>query len=378
MAKAKTTNPTPETSALTPTAGGLSPEKMKLLQQALSAVEKKHGTGSVMFFGSKAQAKIDTVSTGSLGLDLAVGVGGFPRGRISEIYGPESSGKTTICLLAVADAQRQGLAALYIDTEHALDPAYARKLGVDLDSMLIAQPDSGEEALDIAQTFIEMGAVGIVIVDSVATLVPKAEIEKDTGESSMGVQARMMSQAMRKLSAPVSKMNVALVFTNQIRQKIGVMFGNPETTPGGMALRFHASVRMEIRKIQEVKDASGESLGSRVRVRVVKNKVAPPFRVSEFNILYGAGVDKYQEILDLGEKTGILNKKGSYIYGIDGDRGIQGANSAKAFLSQHPEIAEALEKQIRAKFAGGEAELEEEIIPSEDDVAPDGIKLDIE
>ena len=318
--------------------------KTKVLEATLAALKKRFGEGAIMRLNEAAQ-QVDVIPTGSLSLDLALGVGGIPRGRITEIYGPESSGKTTICLHVIAEAQRQGGIAAFIDSEHALDPAYAARIGVDVENLLISQPDTGEQALEIAEALVRSGAVDVVVIDSVAALVPRAEIEGEMGDSHVGLQARLMSQALRKLSGAIKASNTAMIFTNQLRQKIGVMFGNPETTTGGMALKFYASIRLDVRRIQSIKQG-GEIIGNRVRVTVKKNKVAPPFRVAEFDIMFNEGISRVGDILDLGVETGIIEKRGSY-YLYKGERMAQGREAAKEFLRQHPEIANEIEDQIR-------------------------------
>src|SRR3984885_11189703 len=321
-------------------------DRQKALDAALSQIERAFGKGSVMKLGHDEVAEIETISTGSLGLDIALGIGGLPRGRIVEIYGPESSGKTTLALHAVAEAQKKGGIVAYIDAEHALDPIYARKLGVDIDEMLISQPDTGEQALEITDTLVRSGGVDIVVIDSVAALTPKAELEGEMGDSLPGLQARLMSQALRKLTGSISKSNTIVLFINQIRMKIGVMFGNPETTTGGNALKFYASVRLDIRRIGAIKDRD-EVVGNQTRVKVVKNKVAPPFKQVEFDIMYGQGISKTGELVDLGVKAGIVEKSGSW-YSYDGSRIGQGREAAKTFLIEHKDIAQSIEQAIRA------------------------------
>ena len=321
-------------------------ERKRALEAALSQIDRAFGKGSVMKLGARDLGlDTDTVSTGSLGLDIALGIGGLPRGRVIESYGPESSGKTTLALHAVAEAQKKGGIAAYIDAEHALDPGYAKKLGVDIDEMLISQPDTGEQALEITDTLVRSGGIDIIVIDSVAALTPKAELEGEMGDSLPGLQARLMSQALRKLTASISKSNTIVIFINQIRMKIGVMFGSPETTTGGNALKFYASVRLDIRRIGSIKDRD-EVVGNQTRVKVVKNKVAPPFKQVEFDIMYGQGVSKVGELIDLGVKAGIVEKSGSW-YSYDGTRIGQGRESAKTFLTQNPEMAGKIEGQIR-------------------------------
>ncbi len=321
-------------------------DKTKALDAALTQIERAFGKGSIMRMGqSGAAVDIASIPTGSLGLDLALGIGGLPRGRIIEIYGPESSGKTTLSLHVIAEAQKKGGTCAFIDAEHALDPGYARKLGVDLDGLLISQPDAGEQALEIADTLVRSGAIDVLVVDSVAALTPRAELEGEMGDNHMGLHARLMSQALRKLTASVSKSNTMIIFINQIRMKIGVMFGNPETTTGGNALKFYASVRLDIRRIGQIKDKE-EVVGNQTRVKVVKNKVAPPFKVVEFDIMYGEGVSKTGELLDLGVKAGLIEKSGSW-FSYKSERIGQGRENAKAFLKEHKDTAAEIENQIR-------------------------------
>jgi recombination protein RecA len=327
-------------------------DRQRALDAAIGQIERAFGKGSVMKLGQRERAvEIDTVSTGSLGLDLALGVGGLPRGRIVEIYGPESSGKTTLTLHCIAEAQKAGGVCAFVDAEHALDPSYARKLGVDIDELLISQPDTGEQALEIADTLVRSLAIDLVVIDSVAALVPRAELEGEMGDSHMGLQARLMSQALRKLTASIHRSNCILIFTNQIRQKIGVMFGNPETTTGGNALKFYASVRLDIRRIGQIKDRD-EVVGNQTRVKVVKNKVAPPFRLVEFDIMYGEGISKTGELLDLGGRAGVVEKSGSW-FSYDSQRIGQGRENAKAYLKEHPEVASAIEAAIRGQAGLG-------------------------
>jgi recombination protein RecA len=321
-------------------------DKNKALEAAVTQIERSFGKGSIMRLGQNdAAVEIASISTGSLGLDLALGIGGLPKGRIIEIYGPESSGKTTLALHVIAEAQKTGGTCAFVDAEHALDPGYARKLGVNLDDLLISQPDAGEQALEIADTLVRSGAIDVLVVDSVAALTPRAELEGEMGDSHMGLQARLMSQALRKLTASVSKSNTLIIFINQIRMKIGVMFGNPETTTGGNALKFYASVRLDIRRIGQIKDKE-DVVGNQTRVKVVKNKVAPPFKVVEFDIMYGEGVSKTGELLDLGCKAGIVEKSGSW-FSYNSERIGQGRENAKQFLRDNPDVAAAIEKQIR-------------------------------
>ncbi|MBL7683443.1 MAG: recombinase RecA [Flavipsychrobacter sp.] len=327
-------------------------EKLKVLKLALDKIEKDYGKGSVMMLGDKQKDNIDTISTGSLGLDVALGVGGFPRGRIIEIYGPESSGKTTIAIHTIAEAQKKGGICAIIDAEHAFDSSYARKLGVDIDNLIISQPDYGEQGLEIADRLISSGAIDVVVIDSVAALVPKGELEGEMGDSKMGLQARLMSQALRKLTATISRTGCCCIFINQLREKIGVMFGNPETTTGGNALKFYASVRLDIRRISQIKDGDVAS-GNRTRVKVVKNKVAPPFRQVEFDIIFGEGISKIGEIIDMGVELGILQKSGSWFSYGESKIG-QGRDAVKQFLSDNPEVAEEVEGKIRAALQPAE------------------------
>lgn len=322
--------------------------RKQALTAALSQIERQFGKGSVMRMGEVQAQKIDTISTGSLGLDIALGIGGLPKGRVIEIYGPESSGKTTLTLQAIAQCQKQGGTAAFVDAEHALDPIYAEALGVDLDSLLVSQPDTGEQALEICDMLVRSGAVDLVVIDSVAALTPKAEIEGDMGDSHMGLQARLMSQALRKLTGNIKRTNCTVIFINQIRMKIGVMFGSPETTTGGNALKFYASVRLDIRRIGAVKQGD-EIVGNETRVKVVKNKVAPPFKQAEFQILYGKGTSKMGEIIDLGVKQNIVDKAGAW-YSYNGDRIGQGKAKVADFLTQHPELVEEIESRIRAEL----------------------------
>ena len=322
-------------------------DKTKALNAAVNQIERAFGKGSIMKLGSREVVQVDTVSTGSISLDVALGIGGLPRGRIIEIYGPESSGKTTLALHAVAEAQKKGGVCAFIDAEHALDPIYAKKLGVNVDELLISQPDAGEQALEIADTLVRSGAVDVLIVDSVAALVPKAELDGEMGDTHVGLQARLMSQALRKLTSSVSRSNTMVVFINQIRMKIGVMFGNPETTTGGNALKFYSSIRLEIRRIGALKDKE-EVVGNQTRVKVVKNKLAPPFKVVEFDIMYGEGISKTGELLDLGVKAGIVEKSGAW-FSHGSERIGQGRENAKAYLKKHPEMANEIQGKIREK-----------------------------
>ncbi|HUO05096.1 MAG TPA: recombinase RecA [Candidatus Binataceae bacterium] len=335
----------------------MAPEiKNKALDLALSQIEKQFGKGSIMKLGEAAvEANLAVIPTGSLGLDLALGVGGLPRGRVVEIYGPESSGKTTLALECIAEAQKMGGTCAFIDAEHALDAAYARKLGVKVEDLLIAQPDNGEQALEIAETLVQSGAIDVLVIDSVAALVPRAEIEGEMGDPQMGMQARLMSQALRKLTSIIARSRTIVIFINQIRMKIGVMFGNPETTTGGNALKFYSSVRIDIRRIGTIKNGQ-EVIGSRTRVKVVKNKVAPPFREAEFDILYGSGISKEGELVDLASDNGIIEKLGAW-YSYNGERIGQGRENARDLLKAHPKLAEEIERKVREKLAAKPAPL---------------------
>ncbi|MCB2014032.1 MAG: recombinase RecA [Sphingobium sp.] len=322
-------------------------DRQKALEAALSQIDRAFGKGSAMKLGSREKIEIESISTGSLGLDIALGIGGLPRGRIVEIYGPESSGKTTLALHAIAEAQKIGGTAAFVDAEHALDPVYAKKLGVDIDELIVSQPDTGEQALEIVDTLVRSNAIDVLVVDSVAALVPRAEIEGEMGDSHVGLQARLMSQALRKLTGSISRSRCMVIFINQVRMKIGVMYGNPETTTGGNALKFYASVRLDIRRTGQIKDRD-DIIGNTTRVKVVKNKVAPPFKQVEFDIMYGEGVSKVGEILDLGVKAGIVEKSGSW-FSYDSVRIGQGRENAKTFLKENPEMMERLEQAIRGK-----------------------------
>jgi recombination protein RecA len=326
-----------------------------VLEKALGDIVKRYGEGAIMRMGEAHQMEIAAIPTGSLSLDIALGVGGIPRGRITEIYGPESSGKTTLCLHVVAETQRSGGTAAYIDMEHALDPVYAARIGVNVNDLLVSQPDTGEQALEIAETLVRSGAVDLVVIDSVAALVPRSEIEGDMGDATMGMQARLMSQALRKLSGAIHQTKTSVIFTNQLRQKIGVMFGNPETTTGGLALKFYASVRMDIRRIQSIK-LGAEIIGNRTRVRVVKNKVAPPFRTAEFDIMYNEGISKSGDILDLATQLEIIIKRGAF-YSYGDIRLGQGRENAKEFLKQNADLANEIELAVRERSLGGEISL---------------------
>ena len=345
-------------------------DKIKNLESTISQIERSFGKGSVMRLGQNENIEIETVPSGSISLDIALGIGGLPKGRIVEIYGPESSGKTTLALHAIAEAQKIGGTCAFIDAEHALDPVYAKKLGVDADNMLISQPDSGEQALEIADTLVNSNAIDILVVDSVAALVPRAELEGDMGDSHMGLHARLMSQALRKLTGSISRSQCLVIFINQIRQKIGVMFGNPETTTGGNALKFYASVRMDIRRIGAIKDRE-EVVGNQTRVKIVKNKLAPPFKTVEFDIMYGEGISKTGEILDLAASIGLVEKSGAW-YSYNGDRIGQGRENAKNFLKDNPEIALKIEQEIRSHGKENKSNEENEKI----DVVEEEIAVD--
>ena len=334
-------------------------DKKRALDAAIAKLEKDFGKGTVMRLGDpSAQVAVETIPTGSLSLDLALGLGGVPKGRIVEIYGPESSGKTTVALHMIAEVQKRGGIAGFIDAEHALDPVYAKNIGVDIDELYISQPDSGDQALEITETMVRSGAMDIIVVDSVAALVPKQEIEGDMGDSHVGLQARLMSQALRKLTPVISKSNCVVIFINQLREKVGVMFGNPETTTGGRALKFYSSVRMDVRRIETLKQ-SGEMVGNRTRVKIVKNKIAPPFKEAEFDIMFGKGISKEGDILDLAVKCDLVSKSGAW-FAYNGDKIGQGRETAKTYLSEHPKIMEELEQNIRAHYhIGAEGDMEE-------------------
>ena len=332
-------------------------DKKRALDAAISKLEKDFGKGTVMKLGDAgATVAVETVPTGSLSLDIALGLGGVPKGRIIEVYGPESSGKTTVTLHMIAEVQKRGGIAGFIDAEHALDPTYAKNIGVDIDELYISQPDSGDQALEIAETMVRSGAMDIIVIDSVAALVPRQEIEGDMGDSHVGLQARLMSQALRKLTPVISKSNCVVVFINQLREKVGVMFGNPETTTGGRALKFYASVRMDVRKIETLKQ-NGEMVGNRTRIKIVKNKIAPPFKEAEFDIMFGKGISKEGDILDLAASINVISKSGAW-YAYNGDKIGQGRENAKMFLSQHPEIMDEVEAKVRAHYNLGLAEEE--------------------
>ncbi len=341
-------------------------EKKKALEMAMSQIEKQFGKGSVMKLGEFKAMEIEAIPTGALSLDIALGIGGVPRGRIIEVFGPESSGKTTLALHIVAEAQKMGGEAAFIDAEHALDPVYAKKLGVDIDNLIVSQPDTGEQALEITESLVRSGALDVIVVDSVAALVPKAEIDGDMGDSHMGLQARLMSQALRKLAGAINKSKTVLIFINQLREKIGVMFGNPETTTGGRALKFYASVRMDIRKIENIKQ-DGEVKGNRVRVKVIKNKVAPPFREAEFDIVYGQGISKEGNILDMAVNLDIVEKAGSW-FSYNGERIGQGRENVKKYLKENPDIMKEIDEKVRANFAKAfEQSLGEELPSAEEE-----------
>ena len=345
--------------------------KDKSLEIAISQIEKEFGTGSIMRLGDTGAAMTDVVaiSTGSMALDLALGIGGVPAGRIVEIFGPESSGKTTVCLHVIANAQAKGGKCAIIDAEHAIDPGYAKKIGVDIDNLLISQPNCGEDALNICDTLVRTNAIDVLVIDSVAALVPKAEIEGEMGDSHVGLQARLMSQALRKLTGAASRSKTCIIFTNQIREKIGVMFGNPETTPGGNALKFYASIRMDIRKTTVIKDPAGNIIGNRARVKVIKNKMAPPFRVAEFDIMYNEGISKAGSLLDVATDMGILEKRGSW-FSLDGEQLGQGRDQTKALIAASPELQQKLMDRINAKIKGGEASAPMELPEESAEPAP--------
>ncbi len=342
-------------------------DKQKALDAAIAKIDKDFGKGTVMRLGdSEAQVAVETVPTGSLSLDIALGVGGVPKGRIIEVYGPESSGKTTLSLHMIAEVQKRGGIAGFIDAEHALDPVYAKNIGVDIDNLYISQPDSGDQALEITETMVRSGAMDIVVIDSVAALVPRQEIEGDMGDSHVGLQARLMSQALRKLTPVISKSNCIVVFINQLREKVGVMFGNPETTTGGRALKFYASIRLDIRRIETLKQG-GEMIGNRVRVKVVKNKIAPPFKEAEFDIMFGKGISREGDILDLAVEQDLIQKSGAW-FAYNGEKIGQGRENAKAYLAQHPDVMDELEEKIRAQYHFGE---QSEDVPEEQEAVPE-------
>lgn len=344
-------------------------DREKALKAALSQIEKQHGKGSVMRLGEREAVKIAAIPTGSVALDIALGVGGLPRGRIVEIYGPESSGKTTVALHAIANAQAEGGICAFIDAEHALDPEYAEKLGVDTDALLVSQPDNGEQALEIADTLVRSGALELIVVDSVAALTPKAEIEGEMGDSHVGLQARLMSQALRKMAGALNAAGTTAIFINQLREKIGVMFGSPETTTGGRALKFYSSVRLDVRRIETLKDG-GDMVGNRTRVKVVKNKVAPPFKQAEFDILYGRGISREGSIIDLGVDTGIITKSGSW-FSCDGEQLGQGKENVRTFLRANPDVTDSLEARIRTNLGLDEEEVPEGVDPHTGEVKSD-------
>ena len=344
---------------------GENAEKRKALEVAMSQIEKQFGKGSVMKLGEYKAMEVEAIPTGALSLDIALGIGGVPRGRIIEVFGPESSGKTTLALHIIAEAQKMGGEAAFIDAEHALDPVYARKLGVDIDNLIVSQPDTGEQALEITEALVRSGALDVVVVDSVAALVPKAEIDGEMGDSHMGLQARLMSQALRKLAGAINKSKTVLIFINQLREKIGVMFGNPETTTGGRALKFYASVRMDIRKTEMMKQ-DVQVIGNRVRVKVIKNKVAPPFREAEFDVLYGKGISKVGNILDMAVNLDIVEKSGAW-FSYNGQRISQGRENAKRYLEEHPDIMDEIEKKVRDNFAKAFEQSLGEELPSDDE-----------
>jgi recombination protein RecA len=347
----------------------VSTDRDKALDMALAAIDKQFGKGSIMRMGEKSSMTVETLSTGALALDLALGVGGLPRGRVVEIYGPESSGKSTLAMHVVAEAQRNGGICAYVDAEHAMDPAYARAIGVDIDQLLISQPDTGEQALEIADMLVRSGALDVVVIDSVAALTPRAEIEGDMGDTHVGLQARLMSQALRKLTANLNRTNTIMIFINQLREKIGVMFGSPETTPGGRALKFYSSVRLDIRRIESIKDG-GEVVGSRTRVKVVKNKVAPPFRQAEFDIMYGKGISREGSVLDLAVDMGIIKKSGAW-FTYEGEQLGQGRENAKGFLLDNPEIMVEVAEKLRVAAGIGE-------VPEQEFSAVDEAPINIE
>ena len=349
-------------------------DKLKTLESTISQIERNFGKGSVMKLGEREVVEIDAISSGSLSLDVALGIGGLPKGRIVEIYGPESSGKTTLALHVIAEAQKKGGTCAFVDAEHALDPVYAKKLGVNTDEMLISQPDNGEQALEIADTLVNSNAIDVLVVDSVAALVPRAEIEGDMGDSHMGLHARLMSQALRKLTGSISRSQALVIFINQIRQKIGVMFGNPETTTGGNALKFYASIRMDIRRIGAIKDRD-EVVGNQTRVKVVKNKLAPPFKTVEFDIMYGEGISKNGEILDLATKDGLVEKAGAW-YSYNGERIGQGRENAKIYLKENPKIALEIEESIRSQNKEQVVKAEDDINDSTEDLPDKEMKVD--
>ncbi len=341
-------------------------EKKKALDAALGQIEKQFGKGAVMKLGENAQMSVDVIPTGALSLDIALGIGGVPRGRIIEVFGPESSGKTTVALHMIAEAQKMGGEAAFIDAEHALDPVYAKNLGVDIDNLIVAQPDTGEQALEIAEALVRSGAIDIIVVDSVAALVPKAEIDGDMGDAHVGLQARLMSQALRKLAGVLNKSNTVAIFINQLREKVGIMFGNPEVTPGGRALKFYSSVRLDVRRIETLK-VNNEMVGNRTKVKVVKNKVAPPFREAEFDIVYGKGISKEGNVLDIGVNLGIVEKAGAW-FSYNGTRIGQGRENVKQYLIEHPDVCAEIEKKVRENYAQAfDKSLSDELVSTTDD-----------
>lgn len=348
-------------------------DKLKALDAAITQIEKQYGKGSIMKLGeSQADMNVETIPTGSLSLDIALGLGGIPRGRIVEVYGPESSGKTTVALHMVAEVQKRGGIAGFIDAEHALDPVYAKNIGVDIDNLYISQPDSGEQALEITETMVRSGAVDIIIVDSVAALVPKAEIDGDMGDAHVGLQARLMSQALRKLTSVISKSNCIVIFINQLREKVGIMFGNPETTTGGRALKFYSSIRLDVRRIESLKQ-SGEIIGNRTRIKVVKNKIASPFKEAEFDIMFGQGISKEGDILDLAAELSVINKSGAW-YAYNGEKIGQGRENAKNFLKENPQICDEVEQKVRDHYRLDGAAEEEEAEEKKEDVKKEAAK----
>ncbi|MCI8327107.1 MAG: recombinase RecA [Lachnospiraceae bacterium] len=352
-------------------------DKLKALDAAITQIEKQYGKGSIMKLGeSQADMNVETIPTGSLSLDIALGLGGVPRGRVIEVYGPESSGKTTVALHMVAEVQKRGGIAGFIDAEHALDPVYAKNIGVDIDNLYISQPDSGEQALEITETMVRSGAVDIVIVDSVAALVPKAEIDGDMGDSHVGLQARLMSQALRKLTSVISKSNCIVIFINQLREKVGVMFGSPETTTGGRALKFYSSIRLDVRRIESLKQ-SGEIVGNRTRIKVVKNKIAPPFKEAEFDIMFGQGISKEGDILDLAAEISVISKSGAW-YAYNGEKIGQGRENAKKFLKENPQICDEVEQKVRNHYSLDGAVEEEEIPEGKKETKKETVKKETE
>lgn len=343
--------------------GSANEDRLKALDAALSQIEKQYGKGSVMKLGDKSHMQVETIPTGSLSLDIALGAGGVPKGRVVEIYGPESSGKTTVALHMIAEVQKRGGIAGFVDAEHALDPVYAKNIGVDIDELYISQPDSGDQALEITETMVRSGAIDIIVIDSVAALVPRQEIEGDMGDSHVGLQARLMSQALRKLTPVISKSNCVVIFINQLREKVGVMFGNPETTTGGRALKFYASVRMDVRRIETLKQG-GEMIGNRTKIKIVKNKIAPPFKEAEFDIMFGKGISKEGDILDLAVSINVVSKSGAW-YAYNGDKIGQGRENAKIYLREHPDVMKEVEEKVRAHYTPVEEAEQEEASKTE-------------